>query len=205
MEQFSFIFTTFFMLLGPIKIIPAFAGLTRDADVRFKRDVAIWGAVIASLLCAFVALAGGTLLAKYRISVGALRISGGLVLLIAALQIIFQKGQLSRPSSGTPTAIQLAASPVAVPIIVPAAGVAAILISVMLAPQFPGAWYAIAICLTIMMVLDFLVMYFIDRVMKTPGLMLILTILGAVLVFVQVGLAIETILNGLRNLGVIKV
>ena len=29
MEQFPFIFTTFFMLLGPIKLIPAFAGLTK--------------------------------------------------------------------------------------------------------------------------------------------------------------------------------
>jgi multiple antibiotic resistance protein len=72
MEQFSFIFTIFFMLLGPIKLIPAFGGLTRGADVRFKKDVAIRGAVIASALCAFVALAGGILLSKYRISIDAL-------------------------------------------------------------------------------------------------------------------------------------
>jgi hypothetical protein len=32
MEHFPFIFTIFFMLLGPIKIIPAFVGLTNDAD-----------------------------------------------------------------------------------------------------------------------------------------------------------------------------
>ena len=61
MEQFSFIFTVFFMLLGPLKFIPAFAGLTQGADSRFKRDVAIRGVVIASVLCAFVALAGGGL------------------------------------------------------------------------------------------------------------------------------------------------
>ena len=64
---------------------------------------------------------------------------------------------------------------------------------------------AVAICLAIMMVLDFLVMYFIDRVMKTPGLMIVLTVLGSVLVFVQAGLAIQMILNALKNLGVIQV
>ena len=64
MEQFSFIFTIFFMLLGPVKLIPSFGGLTRGADRQFKRDVAIRGVVIASALCAFVALAGGTLLGK---------------------------------------------------------------------------------------------------------------------------------------------
>ena len=61
MEEFSFVFTIFFMLLGPIKLIPSFAGLTRGADARFKRDVAIRGVVIAAALCVFVALAGGGL------------------------------------------------------------------------------------------------------------------------------------------------
>jgi len=205
MDQFSYIFTIFFMLLGPVKLIPSFAGLTRGANDRFKRDVAIRSAVIASVLCAFVALAGKTLLGKYRISIDALRISGGLVLLIAALQIIFQKAQSSSPSSGSSTAIQLAASPVAVPIIVPPAGVAAILIFMMVAPQYPGMTQVVAICLATMMVLDFLVMCFIDRVIKMPGLMIVLTVLGSVLVFVQVGLAIEMILNALKNLGVFKV
>lgn len=40
MEQISFIFI-FFILLGPIKLIPSFAGLARQADGPFKRDVAI--------------------------------------------------------------------------------------------------------------------------------------------------------------------
>jgi multiple antibiotic resistance protein len=204
MDQFSFIFTIFFMLLGPVKIIPPFAGLTRGADVRFKRDVAIRGAVIASVLCAFVALAGGTLLGKYRVSLDAVRIAGGLVLLIAALQVMFRKAQSSSPSSGKPTAIQLAASPVAVPMIVPHAGVATILICMMLAPEFPGMTQAVAICLATMMVLDFLVMYFIDRVMKTPGLMIVLAVLGSVLVFVQAALAINMILTALKSLGVIQ-
>ena len=205
MEEFSFVFTIFFMLLGPIKLIPSFAGLTRGADARFKRDVAIRGVVIAAALCVFVALAGGALLGKYRISIDALRIAGGLVLLIAALQVIFHKAQPSSPGSGTPAAIQLAASPVAVPMIVPPAGVAAILIFMMLAPQYPGMTQAVAICLATMMVLDFLVMYFIDQVMKTPGLMIVLTVLGSVLVFVQACLAMQMFLAALKDLGVFRV
>jgi multiple antibiotic resistance protein len=200
-EQLSFIFTVFFMLLGPIRLIPSFGGLTRDMDSRFKRDVAIRGALIASALCGFVALAGGNLLGKYRISFDALRIAGGLVLLLAALQGIFRRTPPSRPASGTPTAIQLAASPVAVPGIVPPAGIAAILIFMMLAPQYAGMAAAVGICLGIIMVLDALVMYFIDQVMKTPGLMLVLTVLGSVLLFVQAGLAIEIILKALKSLG----
>jgi multiple antibiotic resistance protein len=205
MGQFSFAFTIFFMLLGPIKLIPSFAGLTRGTEARFKRDVAVRGAVIASALCTVVALAGGILLGKYRISIDALRIAGGLVLLIAALQVIFHKTQPSSPKSGTPTALQLAASPVAVPGIVPPAGVAAILLFMMFAPEYPGMKQAVAICLAIIMLLDFLVMFFIDQVMKTPGLGIVLTVLGSVLVFVQVGLAIQMILTALQSLGAFQV
>jgi multiple antibiotic resistance protein len=205
MDQFSFIFTIFFMLLGPVKLIPSFAGLTRGADVPFKRSVAIRSAVVASVLCVFVALAGETLLGKYRISLDAVRISGGLVLLISALQVMFRKAPSSSPSSGKPTAIKLAVSPVAVPMIVPHAGVAAILICMTLAPQNPGMTQAIAICLATMMVLDFLVMYFIDWVMKTPGLMIVLAVLGSVLVFVQAALAINMMQVALKSLGLIKV
>jgi len=205
MEQTSFVFTVFFMLLGPIKLIPPYARLTKDLDGRFKRDVAIRAVVIAAVLCAFVALAGETLLGRFRISIDSLRISGGLVLLIAALQGIFQRARPTRAGPGTPTAIQLAASPVAVPGIVPPAGVAAILIFSMLAPEYPGMTQTVATYLAVIMALDFLVMYFIDWVMKTPGLMLVLTLLGSVLVFMQLGLAVETILNALKHLGVIKV
>jgi multiple antibiotic resistance protein len=205
MDQFSFIFTVFFMLLGPVKLIPAFAGLTRGADTQFKRDLAIRGAVIASVLCAFVALAGGTLLGRYRISLDAVRISGGLVLLVAALLTIFQKTQPPSLGPGSPTVIQLAASPVATPMIVPHAGVAAILICTGLRPQYPGIMLSIAVCLAIIMALDFLVMRFIDWVMKTPGLTIVLAAFGSVLVFVQAALAINMMLVALRSLGIIKV
>lgn len=203
MEHFSLIFTVFFMMLGPVKIIPSFAGLTRGADTQFKRAVAIRGALIAAGLCAFVAFAGGTILGRYRISIDAVRISGGLVLLIAALQVMFRKAPPSSSRSGTPTAIQLAASPVAVPMIVPHAGVAAILIAMGHAPQYPGLSQVVAICLATMMVLDFLVMYFIDWVMKTPGLTLVLHALGSVLIFIQASMAIQMILQALNSLGVI--
>ena len=203
MEQFSFVFTIFFMLLGPLKLIPSFAGVTRKADERFKRAVAIRAVAIATALCLFVVLAGETILGKYHISIDALRIAGGLVLLISTLQVIFQKATPSSPVSGTPTLIQLAASPVAVPNIVPPAGVAAILIFMMLAQQYPGMMQAIVISLVVMMLLDFLVMYFIDKVIKTSGLMIVLMVLGSVLVFIQVCLAMEMMLSALKNLGVI--
>jgi multiple antibiotic resistance protein len=202
--EFAFLFTIFFMLFGPIKLIPLFAGVTRGAAIHYKRSAAIWSTVIASVVCVFVVLAGETILSRYRISIEAVRLAGGLILLISALQIIFQKAQHPGPGPGTPPAVQLAASPVALPGMVPPAGVAVILVGTILAPEIPGLMQNLVICLAVMMVLDFLVMFFIDAVMKIPGLMIILLVLGSVLIFVQASWAIQIMLVALKNLGVIQ-
>lgn len=205
MERFSFILTIFIMLLGPIKLIPAFAGLTKGTDLRFKRSVAIRGVLVASAMCALVALGGGLLVGKYEISLPAVRIAGGLVLLIAALQVIFHKVPAAEPPPESPTALQLAVSPLATPAIVPPAGVAVILICMMLAPVYPGTEQAVVICLAIVMGLNFLVMFFIDQVLKTPGLKIILTVFGSILIFVQASFGIDTMLNGFADLRLIPV
>ncbi len=204
MKEFPFVFTILLMLLGPIKLIPTFARIMQGLDPDFKRSVASRSSLIASMLCAFIALAGDTVLIRYQISIDALRIAAALVLLISALQVIFPHPQPAAPASGTPTAMQLAATPVAVPGIVPPAGVAAILIFAMLAPQNPGLMLTVAISLAILMLLDVLAMYFIDGIMKVPGLTLVLTVLGAVLIFIQVCLAFEVFLRALRGLGLIR-
>jgi len=204
MDQFPFIFTIFFMLLGPIKIIPTFVGLTRDADLPFKRALAIHGTLIASALVLFVAVAGGTILDKYQISVNALRIAGGVVLVIAGLNAIFWPPRAVRAQPGS-TVLQLAAAPLTIPAIVPPAGIAALLIFIMLAPDYPGMWLAIGIALVIVMILDFLVMYFIDVVVKTPGVMLALQVLGATLIFIQLCIGVEIILRALTDLGLVAV
>lgn len=202
MEQFSYVLTIFIMLLGPIKLIPAFAGVVRERDEAFKRAVAVRAALITAAVMAFVALAGGSFLAKYHISIDGLRIAGGLVLLLAALNTIFGKAQAPAPASGDATPLQIAISPLVTPVIVPPAGVAAILIFMMLAPEYPGMPKAVGIALAIVLVLDFLAMRF-YRGLAKPWLLQVLQVLGAVLIFMQVGIAVETILNALRHLGIV--
>lgn len=203
MDQFSFVLTIFFMLLGPVKLIPSFARVAQGRDLPFQRALALRAVLIAAAMAAFVAVAGGSFAARYHISVDGVRIAGGLVLLVAALNTIFGKAAPSDSGTAETTPLKLAISPLAAPVIVPPAGVAAILLFMMLAPEYPGMKLAVAIALAIIMALDFLVMFFNSRVIRTPGLIPVLQLLGAVLVFMQVGLAVETVLTALKHLGVI--
>jgi len=200
MERASFIFTVLFMLVGPLKVIPGFMTLTHGRDRRFMREVAIQASLIASFIVLCVAVAGKQMVAQYEISVEALRFAAGLILLLSALQTTFRNSDQAPAEYANRATLQLAMSPVAIPMIVPPAGVAAILVSVIIASGRPELQLMIAVSLAVIMLLNFLIMFYIDRVAGVPGLLLALTVLGATLVFIQAALAIETMLSAFEAL-----
>jgi multiple antibiotic resistance protein len=202
MDQTAFALTLLFMLIGPIKVVPAFAAAMKGADAASKRKTAIYAALLASTMCGFIVFAGQGLITKYRLSVAGLDIAAGLVLLIAALRTMFSGSAASRPEPAVPPKpLQVAMSPLATPAIIPPAGVALILILSLYAAREPGIRPMILSGIAGMMVLNFLAMYFNDTVVKVPGVMLVLQLLGSVLIFVQTALAVDTIVDGARKAG----
>jgi multiple antibiotic resistance protein len=106
LEIEGFIFTIFFLTLGSIKIIPAFAKLTQSMPLKFKREVAIKSILIAIAICLYVALLGERMLKNYQISLPALEIAGSIVLLLSALRTIFPTRQPLNQNRSNPTALQ---------------------------------------------------------------------------------------------------
>lgn len=203
MTDFSFKMTIFFLLLGPVKIIPAFARLTRGADSGYKRTAAVWAAVFATVICAIVVLQARSFASQYQLSVPALELSGGIILLLSALALIFPRPEPDVAAVDRPSAVRLGLSPLATPIVVTPAGVAAIMVFVLLAAGNPAALRSIGTAIAIVMVLNFLVMFFIDLVLKLPGLMLVLQMLGSILAVVQVALAVQEFINAFARLGLV--
>ena len=102
---------------------------------------------------------------------------------------------------GGSSAFQLALSPLATPVIVTPTGVAAIMVFILLAQQDAGAHQTIALALALVMALNFIVMFFNDPIVRLPGLMPVLQLLGAVLVVVQVALVVQVMIYALAKLG----
>lgn len=91
-------FTTFFATIGPVDVIAMFAALTARASARARRVMAVRGVMIAAVILFAFALAGKTLLASLGISLPALRIAGGILLLLIGIDMVF-----ARQSGGTST------------------------------------------------------------------------------------------------------
>lgn len=204
MEHESLIFTMLFLAIGPIKIIPAFAKLTQEADLKLKREIAIKSALLATAIALILTLVGREILGKYEISQNALQMGGGVILLLSSLNVIFLPIPSSLPSQQTKATPDQLILNLASPIIIPPFGTAIILLFTMVAPQVVGMDFLIIKSLITIMFLNFLAMFFTDQIIKLPGFTQILQILGSVLTFLQVALAFEMILDSLTRLGLFK-
>jgi multiple antibiotic resistance protein len=98
MELAGLAFTTFFATISPISVSAMFAALTVTADTKTRRAMAIRGTVIAACILMCFALLGEYLLTGLGISLAALRISGGILLLLIGIDKVF-----ARSSNGAST------------------------------------------------------------------------------------------------------
>jgi len=91
-------FTTYFATIGPIGVSAMFAALTVSSNARARRSMAVRGTIIAGFILLGFALIGEYLLTGLGISLAALRISGGILLLLIGIDKVF-----ARSNSGSAT------------------------------------------------------------------------------------------------------
>lgn len=91
-------FTTFFAVIGPIDVAAVFAALTAGVAPRARRAMAFRGIIIGSAISLVFAFVGEHLLDALGISLAALKVAGGILLLLMAIDMVF-----ARPSGGTST------------------------------------------------------------------------------------------------------
>jgi len=207
----SEVFTIFFVTLGPLKAMPVFFMLTREADQGARRYLALRSTLAATVIVLAVAVVILQLLAAWKISLPALQIAGGVLLFVYASLVILQIGQ---PTPRTAQAIppgtppdkrqlkSLALSPLAVPVIVTPFGLVAVLVFMGSAVGNYGAAAGVLGLLLLIMALNLVGMLVAGPVIGFVGTAN-LQILLWIMAILQAGLAVEAVLGALRKLGVL--
>ncbi|MGH1421321.1 MAG: MarC family protein [Hyphomonas sp.] len=88
---FTASFVTFFVLIDAIGVAPVFATLTAHGKPAWRRSMAIKSVFVASLIIFAFAFGGAWLLGAMHISIDAFRAAGGILLLLIALDMVFEK------------------------------------------------------------------------------------------------------------------
>jgi len=132
-------FVTLILVIDPIGIAPAFIAITHGLGLAEKRTLALRASVIAAAILIVTALLGNWLLAQLGIGIPAFQISGGILLFAVATRMIFgdrlRAENRDAASAAREKVADLAAFPLAIPLI---AGPGAITATLLLAGHTEG-------------------------------------------------------------------
>lgn len=101
LDQLVTLFVTLLVVIDPVGVAPMFAALTRGGTDRYRRRMALKGTVIATLIMLFFLFTGDALLRFLGISLAAFRVSGGALLFLLAIDMVF-----ARPSGLRSTTVR---------------------------------------------------------------------------------------------------
>jgi multiple antibiotic resistance protein len=93
-------FTTLFATIGPIDAAIVYAAISANSTARERHRMAIRGAIIATVILLGFAFAGEFVLGRLGVSLDALRVGGGILLMLIAIDLVF--GRDSGASTTTP-------------------------------------------------------------------------------------------------------
>jgi multiple antibiotic resistance protein len=195
---------TLLVIADPIFMSALFLGLTQGLDRKQRREVAWRGPLIAFFILLGAGLGGARLLSMLGISLSAFRIAGGLLLLSAAAEMVFDRRGARQQEVATKAITvdhvkNIAAFPLAIPLM---AGPGAITAMILLAGRAEGntekllALYAVAALVMGASVLCFLAAERISAALGVTGRAVITRLLGIILA----ALAVQFMIDGIMAL-----
>jgi len=96
MELFIYIFAALFSVLNPIGTVPIFVGLTQHDDKKERSRISLWTAIDVFIILIISFFVGQYVLDFFGISIEALRIAGGLIIVSSGFSLLTGKFKKTR-------------------------------------------------------------------------------------------------------------
>lgn len=192
-QLFLEVFVTLFVIMDPPGTVPVFLALTGTMTARQRKRAARQAIFAAFGVIVVFAMFGQQLLDYMNISLPALQASGGLLLLLVAMELL--TGKMEDPAPSENGNVNVALVPLGTPLL---AGPGAIVASMLFVTHADGAadWWAIAAGVVAVHVCLWLSMRFasaIHRVLKDSGTTLVTRIAGLLLAAIAVQLVADAV------------
>jgi multiple antibiotic resistance protein len=189
------VFVTLLVIMDPPGAVPVFLVVTRDLTTQERRKAALMAVLTAFFVITLFAVAGRQILGYLHVTVPALQIAGGLLLLLVALELL-QDNQVE-PTAITPeqrTSIGMV--PLGTPML---AGPGAIVATIVFAQGIKtgGQWLSLATGIVGVHIILFLSLRFsglIRRLVRDAGILLITRVAGVLLA----AIAVQMTADGIR-------
>ena len=185
-----------FLVLDPLGNIPLFLSQLRSVPEHRRRRVVVRELAIAYLVLLFSFFAGASFMRMLALDLDAVKIAGGVILLLIAIRMVFPTAEGPFGSSGT-------GEPLIVPLAIPAvAGPGALSVVLLLREANPDATLLLLGAMTVAWLSSVLILAsaaWLQRALREEGIIAMERLMGLLLVII----AVQMFLDALRSLGVI--
>ena len=195
------IFTTILFLIAvidPIGTVPVYLEATKEYDARHKRKVAIRSSLIAFCILLFFIVVGQLILEGMEVSLNAFQISGGVILFLFALTMIFGEGKPEDEKSHISDYKQVSIFPIAIPSIASPGAIMAVVLMTnnhLYTIQQQAVTTALVLTVIILTSLLLLAASAVQKRIGSYGITVISKIMGLILA----SYAVQSILSGLKD------
>lgn len=199
-------FVTLIVVIDPIGLGPMFVALTQGATAGERRRIGIIAVCVAAGILTIFGLAGDSVLAFLGISLPAFRISGGMLLFMIALDMVFERRTQRREqrmeSEERAPAHDPSVFPLATPLL---AGPGAIATMILLVGNQKGDLmgqamiFGVLYALLLLALAMFLLGGVIERLLRRTGVIVISRLFGMLLA----ALSVQFVLDGLADFGLL--
>ncbi len=205
MASYAYLFSstllTLWVILDPPGLLPVFVGLTRRLSPAERNAAALKASLVALGVIGSFGLFGRVILDYLHISLEALQISGGLLLLLVALELLTGKFDNAAEDQTPASDVNVAIVPLGTPLLAGPGAIVATMLAVQSAST-PAGYVAVAAALVTAMLTVFLVLRFagaVRRLLREGGITLLTRIAGLLLSAIAVQMMADGVLGLVRG------
>jgi multiple antibiotic resistance protein len=205
--QFALIaFTSIFVLVDPIAAVPTFLAMTGDSNPAQRRYMAKRAAWTSFIVLVAFSFAGTYIFQLFGITLGAFRIAGGLILGLIGLDMLQAKRSPTKETPGDTEEGAEKEDVGVIPLGIPMLAGPGSISSVMVLMSQNRDWRYVVIIVAAIGVtaaLSFVVLAAADRVssyLHETGIRILTRMMGLLLI----AIAVQFVLNGLRDVGIAR-
>jgi multiple antibiotic resistance protein len=196
-------FFTLFVVIDPVGLAPMFVAMTQGMTHRQRLVIAARSCLVAVIILTVFGLAGQKILDFIGISLAAFRISGGILLFITALDMLFERRSARREEKAD-DAVDADYDPSVFPLAMPLiAGPGALASMILLASgaQWDVTLTVIGVMIAVVSLVFFLFLLAapIERLLGATGVVVTTRLMGMLLA----ALSVQFVVDGLQDLGVL--
>jgi len=206
MDLFIYLFVALFSVLNPIGTVPIFVGLTQNDTKKERSRISLWTAINVFIILIVSFFIGQYVLIFFGISIDALRIAGGIIIVNSGFSLLSgefnkKRGINKKAESDAQKRNDIALTPLAIPML---AGPGSISLLIAFYQEHNSTMEILisSIAILVIAVTIFLILksaHYLAKILGVSGIVAISRIVGFIVIAIGIQYIVSAILNIIKG------